>query len=392
MAAGDKANKSMMGWALCAEDEFGVVGPGPAHRMRIRPGAGLKNEPEDKPWEEAQPDRMPRGTSRVGNKAAGEISANVHLDDPCLPILLRCAMMNPVHAPAAITATTISVSESDNSFNGPGGTFASVKVGQIIKTSGFTAPANNGEFRVAEGSTGAKLIIAYGVLEDEAAGTSRTITPSKMYRNGVLPQSVSLEKFAADIAGRRWLFTGQCINSFGMEVNAQDYLNFKFGFMGKNGTKHATPQLPGSYTAPLNTKPLNASNHITGFRANEELFVPWSKIGFQFDNKLAAQIIGGQVFPDGYSLGKIDLKVNMEAFFVEDDPNYDLAFDGGESSMAWRMYDPLIGKGGWVTLPLFDYTGDPTPVDGDDGASMMTTTGSAKYDPLTECMIQFDLF
>lgn len=76
---------------------------------------------------------------------------------------------------ADVTATTISVSSDDNSFNDSASGFPpNLKAGDIITTSGFTTDANNGRFVVSGTPTTAKVIVT-STMTTEAAGSSRSI-------------------------------------------------------------------------------------------------------------------------------------------------------------------------------------------------------------------------
>lgn len=76
-----------------------------------------------------------------------------------------------------LTASTISAAASDNSFNDSASGFpALIKAGDIVHTSGFTSPGNNGRFLVAGTPTAAKIIVS-ATLTTEAAGNTISFRP-----------------------------------------------------------------------------------------------------------------------------------------------------------------------------------------------------------------------
>lgn len=77
-----------------------------------------------------------------------------------------------------VSVATVSVVASDQSFNGPAGSFpALLKAGDLLIASGFSTASNNGRFVVAAtpAPTTAKVVITGSVLVDETAAAGRTI-------------------------------------------------------------------------------------------------------------------------------------------------------------------------------------------------------------------------
>ena len=83
------------------------------------------------------------------------------------------------------TKITISVDDTDNSFNDSASGFSNVEVGDLINVTGFTEAANNDSFRVTSVTT-SKIIVADSTeggadLTTEIAGDSVTITRDALY-------------------------------------------------------------------------------------------------------------------------------------------------------------------------------------------------------------------
>jgi len=71
---------------------------------------------------------------------------------------------------------TLSVAASDQSFNDSASGFpALLRSGDIVEASGFTAPTNNGRFRVTGTPTTSKIVVESTTLVDEAEAADRTL-------------------------------------------------------------------------------------------------------------------------------------------------------------------------------------------------------------------------
>lgn len=137
-----------------------------------------------------------------------------------------------------LTASDISAAESDSSFNSVAGAFA-FAVGDFVRASGFTDPANNGLFRVAT-ATANKITVtdASGgavTLADEAAGDPITLT-------------------ATDDT----IYRGCRLNTLSVATDIDARVLFTFGVIGTEAVPYGVP-VAATFDSPTTSEPMVTS-------------------------------------------------------------------------------------------------------------------------------------
>lgn len=80
-----------------------------------------------------------------------------------------------------VAKVTLSAAAADNSFNDSAAGFpALLQAGDVITTSGFATPANNGQFTVVGTPTPSKVVVSGGVLANEGASPAVTVIVSNL--------------------------------------------------------------------------------------------------------------------------------------------------------------------------------------------------------------------
>jgi hypothetical protein len=195
------ANGSAVEYYFVVEDAGGAIPSAPAFKPIRYNTSTLARNTAQVDSNEINPDRQ-RPLSRQGTYSTqGDIVAE--LSDDSFDDLLEIAMQSTWSANsikigstersfailerhtditnATITATTISAAAADSSFNDSASGFvtAGFAVGDLITTSGFTDPANNGVFKIATVAAGKITVTDVDdgavTLVVEAAGNSVTI-------------------------------------------------------------------------------------------------------------------------------------------------------------------------------------------------------------------------
>lgn len=177
------SNRTKVG--MVKEAVFGVTPATPAFKnLRVK-GSGLSFTPKTKESQELRADRMVADLPRVANEAGGTLPLEVSwrsLDDLYEYVMQSNWLRTPVRdnngtASAAITAVaaatgvfTCAAVTNPTSDYSSGATFA---VGMLIRTSGFTAAANNGLFRVTTASVSPTCSPTTTAADAAPVGTAR---------------------------------------------------------------------------------------------------------------------------------------------------------------------------------------------------------------------------
>lgn len=288
--------------------------------------------------QELRSDRQVTDLIQVSKEASGDI--NFELSYGTYDNLLESALFSDWSTPLSVSASVISAAASDNSYNRASGSFVSdgITVGQWIKVAGFTGnTANNGYSRVVS-VVALKIVVTGITLVDDAAGETVTITGSYL-RNAVTPKSFTIEKGFLD-ATEYFKFVGMIVNSFSLNVEAQQVVTGSFGFMGKDGTLSATP-LDASITAANTNEVMNAIGNVGSIKeGNTEVTSPnyVRSVSIALSNNLRQQYAVGSDSLIGIGAGKCDVTGTINTYFGNSDV-MDKFIAGSQTSIDFRISD-----------------------------------------------------
>ena len=259
------------------------------------------------------------GVRSIDGDIAGELSPGTYSD------FFAAALMQDFVAGATTGAqTTISASVTAPQFVRSAGNFITdgFKVGDVIRVSGFTAPAvanNAHNFLLtavtATGLTG--LFLDGGLAVAKAAGDSVTIAvfnkKTMVPQSGHTDVSYSIEHFYSDIAQSE-LMLGCKVSNIAVALPATGMATSTFTFMGRDYTTSTSAY----YTSP-------AANTSTGVCAavNGSLSVGGSQIalitGMTFSiarGMTTEPVVGSNVSP-GIQRGRAVVTGQLTAFFQD---------------------------------------------------------------------------
>lgn len=263
------------------------------------------------------------------------------------------------------TDTTVSTSDTDNSFNLGTGTWSQTPaVGQWIQTFGFTNSANNGKFKVVS-ATSSKIIVTGGILITEAAGSAINISQPAQIVNGTSQGSFSIERKYTDLTNVFAAFVGMSVNSMSLSISSDQFVTGSFSFIGKSGIS-PSPTAPigsGTYSNPTTNPVLSAVDNVAKILENNTTL---DLIDFDvtINNNLRAQKQIGTLGPIGIGAGKVDVSGNIKAYF-QDSTLMDKFIAGNPSSLAIIMKDSL-GSGIILELPQIKFSAGDAQVGGQD--------------------------
>jgi len=248
-------------------------------------------------------------------------------------------------APVTVTAITISAASGDSSFNDSGSGFGSIVANQWIRTSGFTAPADNGYFKVAS-ATAAKVIV-YGTLVTESAGESRTVKQGSSIVNGVAKNSFNFERTYTDLTQELALFKGSMLNQMTLTVGTNGIITGSFGMMGQIETSETASGGDG-YEEPNDNDVLNSIDHVQGIYENAAA-IDVLDCSLTINNNLRERLKVGTLGPFSFGANSINVSGSFTAYY-ESKTLYDKYLNFDNTSLA-KVFQDADGNGYVFDLP-----------------------------------------
>ena len=311
------------------EDSYAVTPSSPAmFEMRFT-SESLAETPQTDTSKEIRSDRQIPDVARMDVSTSGDIAFELspptagstvatppgNMFDSMFPAALQASAWS---APITVTAS-ISVDDTDNSFNQSGGGFSTIPVGQWLRSSGFSNAANNGVFKVVAKPSSNKIIVAGKVEILTEGAASRTITCGPQIVNGVSFKSYSLEKRFTDLASEFAQLTGQSISGMSLSIQRGAFMTGSFSFSGKRDTP-SVATVAGSVVAATTTPTMTATDDLDYFMEG------WDAVGgiramsatgltVNLTNNLRAQSDAGDYGPRSMGSGSVAVSGTVTAYF-----------------------------------------------------------------------------
>lgn len=322
--------------------------------------------------------------STVGGDCAYELSYT-----PYKPLLTSLLQGTTAVTVAISAATDIAAVNATSEFTSSTTNFVTenIAVGQYVKVSGFSDPANNGVFKVV--TVGATSLIVDGTLVDESAGPSIAID-AEIIRNGAeTPTAYTFRKKLNAPGGTNAIFyyRGCMVNTMSFNFETGSILAGDMNLVGLSSEGTATAIAGETITdVPaydiMNSVSSIAAIDITGLPAGVE----FKTLNLNVDNQInQAEAIG--------TLGAVDLvpfslqvTADIELYF-EDTSVYNLYKNASSFSVAFTLQD-ASGNIMVVYLPKCKFEELSEPVDGKDNFLMESGSLRALRDPTTDMMVQ----
>jgi len=214
------------------------------------------------------------------------------------------------------------------------------RIGDYITTTGFTAGANNGTFRIESLTTTIITISPPAVaLVDEASTTGRTLDiEGKRIDIGTTLQTVTLERRFNDISQFQ-VFNGVAINEMAFSVSPESIANVTFGLVGMSadalvGAERGTPA-----AAPTNAPFAAFDGELyEGTTAAANAIAVVTGLDFTVANNRSLEgVIGSKFSPDVFE-GTAVVTGTMTAF-LEDAVLMDKFFNETTSHLTLKLDD-----------------------------------------------------
>jgi hypothetical protein len=350
-------------------------------------GESLSHSKETAQSNVIRTDRMRDDLLQVGVGAEGDI--NIELCYTDFDKLIEGTLggtfttITQVAASLQVIAATRKIIRATGSWISDG-----YKVGLWVKGQAFTAPGNNGYFRIqALTATDMTVYDPELALVDEASTPGRTMK-SKWIRNGGTLPSFLIEKAFTDIS-KFISFVGCMVNQLQLNVTAKEIVTGSFGFMGKSGVSSNTT-VSGSVNAAGNKTALTASSNIGHLFLDDVVFAAYVRtLQMTLSNNLRAQDAVGNLAHVGLAPGFFEAKGSIE-LFLADMTMYLKMENHTAFGFSMRFTDPS-GNVMIFTFPKF-YLGKSTAnATGGNTDVMLSGEVEAVRDSATSCIVQVDV-
>lgn len=387
------ANGSRHSMRIVAESAYGTTPATPAFDIIRHTGTTLGLSKESLQSEELRDDRQIADFRHGAYQVGGDI--NIELSYGSFDKLLEAVLCGTWAPRASVTATTISATAADNSFNDSGLGFvaAGFLVGDEVVVSGFTGDvANNLASGVVTVLTAGKMTIGGAdgdVIVDDAAGESVTIaTVEGRLKAGTTRRSFTVERFFGDILTvdkPYHRFTGVEFNTMSLAINANAMITGSFGVLGQNMATDTAIVTGATYNPATTTSPLDS---FTGtLQENGTPIAVITEIQLNAENGLEARFVVGSKQSIRPSIGRSNVSGQVTAYF-ENSTLLDKFINETESSIVFELPDGA-GNQYTVTLPRIKYTGGQPDVDG-EGPITLSMPFQALLDATTGTNIIID--
>ena len=283
-------------------------------------GGSMSESPDTVRSSQLRSDAQLADMKRTGVEPTAAFDFEMQADN--IDNLLRAALRN---SPAntwsnfAVTATNITASTTDDSYNKTGGFTTSIPKGSWIYVSGFADSANNGWKQVSKTTapTADKITVEQNLTTDATTDTSRTITSSEI-RNGSDLTSFSLQMANLDIASTFRLITGARITDFGLNISSQSIITGNVGFSGKRMTRPTSASGAQGVTTAADVDVMSEVTAFDGFWIGGSEITTYEMVSASLNIATAArpQVGLGNLQKVGMNLGPIDVTGSVE-FYLE---------------------------------------------------------------------------
>lgn len=372
------------------ESTYGTTPNTPAFKRIRHTGCTLGVQRGSLQSEELRPDRQISDFRLGAISVAGDL--NTELSFESFDDFLEAVLMGTWAPKAALAAATISAANADDSFNDSANGFilAGFQVGDVIQTTGFTTPANNGTWIISSVAAG-KIIVTNtdttpaAAIVDEVAGAGHAVeTSTRILKAGTVRRSFSLLRHFTDIeatgAGEPYhLFNGVEFNTLALAVNPTAIVTANFGTLGRQGVAPSnTPPTGSTFAEAPDTAPLDAFTGalMSGITTVGEV----TEFSINLENGLEVRNVVGSKFTLRPSVGRSNLTGSATVYF--EDSTFLKKFLNEENTALSIELPDGEGNSYVFTVPRFKFTGGQPDVSG-QGSITLAMPFQGILDPAT---------
>lgn len=370
-----------------AEVTFATIAATALKELRVT-GESLKAAQNFTRSNELRADRQTTDWIKTMVEAQGGV--NFELSYATLDDLIEGIMCSAWGSLLTVTAVDISASSVDNSINSVAAGFPAFVPGQWIKIAGFTGTAANNGYAQVVTRTASKIVITGITLVTDAAGESVTVSGT-MIRNGTTKKSYTMEKKFTDIT-RFVSYIGMMVNTFNLNLRANEIVTGDVQFMGKSGTHAGATVGTGAAVAANTNDVMSTTSNVAQLLDNGVALAGTyaRELSFAVNNKLRGKPGIGVLGNTDIGLGRFEMTGKLVAYF-ETAALYDKYMNNTASSLATRLTD-AAGNTYVISVPLLEFTDGNVIAGGNDQDVLVDLSFGAKRHTTYDCMFQIDRF
>lgn len=282
----------------------------------------LSATPETAESQQIRVDRLSSGQVVTGLTVEGELNFEL-AKETALEQLMAGAMLNAwdtlalVNVDLEIDATAKEITRASGDWA------ASLEVGDIFTTTGFSNAVNNTQFQILEIVSATVIrVVANGAIVDEV-GTSTTYKRADKLTIGTTKKSFSIEKSFTDLTTKAINYRGEVVNSMSLNVAYGEIITGAFGF---NGTSYEAVDAAVDFmtngrtvTAPATSNSMNGSIDMPFINSDvlgtlDEVNFCIQSLSLSLSNNYLAQTCIGEAAPQDYSPGTAQIEINMSTY------------------------------------------------------------------------------
>jgi len=309
---------------------------------------------------------------------------------PLKPIFDALLQNTTINTVAITTVTTISVTASTFASLPVNFVTANVKVGQIIKTSGFANAANNGYFRVTGVATGAITVDA--TLTVEATGASVTIKTVSRANGTNTPSSYSFCKRVQGITTPVFFYyTGCQISQLVLNYALGAILGGSFGLKGLVESATVTGIAGQSFVAIPAYTIMNAATSVKLakiYAAGLTGTAKFESASITINNNITPAKQVGVLGATDLASYTLDITGDIRIYF-EEVAQYNLFLNSTSFALVLVAEDSTPNAFA-IHLPRCKFTALEPPIDGKDNFLMLNGSFRALYDTPSACQVMFN--
>jgi hypothetical protein len=372
------SDANRVGLTYIGEASFAGAKDSTTHKALRWTGEDLHQEQETQDSAEIRDDAQVSDIVRTNISAMGGF--NLELSYGAYDDLLQYAARSAGWStPVTVTATTISASSVDNSFNDSGNGFGSIVAGQWIKVSGFAAAANNGFFKVLTAAAGKLVVKGSGSLTTAAASPSITIVMGAQITNGITQKSIYVEKKFSDLSNIFNSYEGLIVNAMNLNFPVDQIITGSFGFVGKREVKLTATASSAITDAPTNEVMAGVDDIQVVYLGQSDgidLLDEVNNFSMALNNNLRPRRKVGTLGAFGVGMGSINLTGSLQAYF-SDQTLLDYFRDFEETGFAAAITDSA-GNSYVIDIPSIKFATGAANATGINTDVMSTMTWRAK--------------
>jgi hypothetical protein len=345
---------------------------------------------------EIRSDRQLTDTVLVDASPSGGI--NIELSFGAYDDLFQSALMDTWSAALAIVGVAGDISTlaaaSDNLTSTTAGKFTNVQVGQWIKLSGWADADTNTLYFVSGKTNDQTLTLSPQPNAAETPALAAAHVDGKMLRNGVTESSYTLVKqFNDTTVMTRHNFMGMRVKGFSLQMQTKSILTGAFNFVGKTGQVVETT-FSGESIVPASTgEVLNAVSSIRSVLQDQAPMGTdgtMMSLSMELDNQHREQKGLGVLGNVGSVAGQLLVNYSGSQYF-ESKAQADKYKNTEVFAFAYMLEDQA-GNIMVISSPRCKYEKFTTAASQLDSDVMADVQFTALRDPVTDCMVQIDVF